>query len=285
MGQVCGLTDIIFDEYSDDHFWELKPKPDEVEKFGTSWMSKSIVYTPNSLLIPCFLESALDDIRTSKTWNSNKCEALIRTTVDIILFDRMMLVANTEAARKLLIAGEYTVRTKCANKSTEIVGRVDYAMGYGREAPLLLDSPYIAIGIKTVENFSSAQHQLAAYLRKWILCTVTNNKGRLMRHNYSWAATDTSKRREDSHRYIRNCNGWPALSVSPSRRKLPLANVGHIEPCKTRAKIVNMEFHWQYFGRGYANVLSTRHRQRRFRLLLLDGGAVSKKNSSTFRQA
>jgi hypothetical protein len=91
--------------------------------------------------------------------------------MDIILFDRMMLLENNDAARKLLIAGEFAVCTKCSDGATEISGKVDYVMGYGRDMPFVLDSPYIAIEIKTVANFSRAQHQLAAYLGKWALHT------------------------------------------------------------------------------------------------------------------
>jgi hypothetical protein len=85
--------------------------------------------------------------------------------VDLVLFDRMMLIHNQDAARKLLLVGEKSIQTKCRDGKTIISGTADYVLGYpyadGRSG---LESMYIAIETKKPGNTPKAIHQVAAYL-------------------------------------------------------------------------------------------------------------------------
>ncbi|KAH0555851.1 hypothetical protein GP486_006201 [Trichoglossum hirsutum] len=127
--------------------WELARTDDEKEEYGTTWMADAIY-----------------DLRSSAFWHSQSSEALVRTTVDIVIFDRLKLLDSSEAARKLKIVGEYPIETKTKDPKVVISGRVDYAIGYGGASTKSLDSALVAVEAKPSVNFSTAFAQLTAYL-------------------------------------------------------------------------------------------------------------------------
>ena len=112
--------------------------------------------------------NAVSDIRSSTFWYSQSSEALVRTTVDVVIFDRLKLLDNSEAARKLKIVSEYPIETKTKNPKVVISGRADYAIGYGGATAKSFDSALVAIEAKSIINFSTAFTQLSAYLSKFL---------------------------------------------------------------------------------------------------------------------
>jgi hypothetical protein len=117
------------------------------------------------------IETALSQFRASTFWESTSCEASIRTAVDLVLFDRMMLIHDQDAARNLLLVGEQHIEIKCLDGSSIISGTADYVLGYPYSdgEGLGLESMYIAIEAEKAATMSKAVNQLAAYLGMYIL--------------------------------------------------------------------------------------------------------------------
>jgi hypothetical protein len=78
----------------------------------------------------------MNDIHTCPMWGAAvvESEALCRTLVDMVLFDRMTYarsVLENFALMKLRIQGEYSVQVPTSAPTTVISGVIDYALGYG----------------------------------------------------------------------------------------------------------------------------------------------------------
>lgn len=90
---------------------------------------------------------------------------MVRTRIDIVLFDRLKFLSATkgEGFRRLKVVGEYNIRAVSLDGDTVIEGQCDYAIGYGSHDPRRLESAFIAIEAKATLT-PSAIPQLFAYL-------------------------------------------------------------------------------------------------------------------------
>ncbi|KAA6409638.1 MAG: hypothetical protein FRX48_06250 [Lasallia pustulata] len=77
-----------------------------------------------------WLETALSDFASSSYWHSHSAEALRRTPLDMIFFDRLSLRQNNAAARNLVLKGEHSIVTDCLGDQPHISGIADYVLGY-----------------------------------------------------------------------------------------------------------------------------------------------------------
>ncbi|KAL2005171.1 hypothetical protein VTN00DRAFT_3021 [Thermoascus crustaceus] len=75
-------------------------------------------------------------MRCSKFWKRESAEALSRTLIDLVLFDRLEAHQEELAARNLLIRGECRIEAHTATKREEIVtGDADWVLGYDPATP------------------------------------------------------------------------------------------------------------------------------------------------------
>ncbi|GAD97727.1 predicted protein [Paecilomyces variotii No. 5] len=82
-------------------------------------------------------ESLLTRMRRAKFWNRGSAEALSRTLIDILLFDRVEAHQDKLAARQLSVRGEVPLEaTVSATRDVIVKGNADYALGYDPALPL-----------------------------------------------------------------------------------------------------------------------------------------------------
>lgn len=150
--QVIQLTGIKYQYGVETYYWKLLDDPEKTDvQHACSW-----------------LETALHQFRNSKVWHSNSAEALCRTSIDMILFDRLSLKQDVAGARNLVIKGEKAITTACVGKAREISGIADYVLGYcfdpAHGSTSNLESTFIVVEAKKGTTFSKGRAQVAAYL-------------------------------------------------------------------------------------------------------------------------
>lgn len=111
------------------------------------------------------VESVLDDIASDKGWGLESCEALVRTVVDLILFDRLKLLCRGSPINIFRIIDEYQIDTKTLDPNVTISGRCDYVLGYGGvPGKKDLDQVLVAIEVKKRYHLLPNSPQLIGYL-------------------------------------------------------------------------------------------------------------------------
>lgn len=94
------------------------------------YTSLSLTPCSNEMLMILLAETALSDFASSSYWHSHSAEALRRTPLDMIFFDRLSLRQNNAAARNLVLKGEHSIVTDCLGDQPHISGIADYVLGY-----------------------------------------------------------------------------------------------------------------------------------------------------------
>lgn len=113
-------------------------------------------------------ETALSDFASSSYWHSHSAEALRRTPLDMIFFDRLSLRQNNAAARNLVLKGEHSIVTDCLGDQPHISGIADYVLGYfyagntGKSQEF--ESTSVVIKAKRPETLSQGISQMILYL-------------------------------------------------------------------------------------------------------------------------
>lgn len=120
-----------------------------VTLFGLEYSDSMLEYdweVANSpeILLSMEAENLLQWMREAGFWKRNSCEALSRTFIDIVLFDRLRAHQEEVAARRLFLRGEYQLNAR-ASAELQVFGIADYALGYD---PLNPTKP------KSFESFS-----------------------------------------------------------------------------------------------------------------------------------
>lgn len=72
-----------------------------------------------------YLEAGLQELKTDRDWGIETREALTRTIVDLLIFDRKRLLCQTSPFHTLRLVGEYPITTTTLEDSTIINGRCD----------------------------------------------------------------------------------------------------------------------------------------------------------------
>jgi hypothetical protein len=153
LDQVVHITGIKYLYTSEAYNWSLPDDPDKASDIPHAFP---------------WLETVLNSFRNSSFWHSHSAEALCRTPIDLILFDRLSLKQDVDGARNLVLKGERTITTACLDKIREITGVADYVMGYshssGLEDSANLESTLIIIEAKKETTLSKGRAKVAAYL-------------------------------------------------------------------------------------------------------------------------
>lgn len=114
------------------------------------------------------LETAPASFRDSAFSQSDSVEALHRTTLDLILFDRLLFKQDVDGARKLVLKGKQNITTTCLDRRKVINGTAHYVIGYGYAAGQgdysSLESTYVVIEAKKPITLAKGLAQVAAYL-------------------------------------------------------------------------------------------------------------------------
>ncbi|KAH8692959.1 hypothetical protein BGW36DRAFT_362500 [Talaromyces proteolyticus] len=115
------------------------------------------------------VDKLIDDLITrvlkAPFWNSERCEALCRTPIDLVLFERIEAHHNEMVARRIAVHGEYDV---IATSETHLIsGRVDYAIGYDPypfRVKREFESYLVVVEAKTKAKFHSGMPQAIVYM-------------------------------------------------------------------------------------------------------------------------
>src|SRR6266480_1154432 len=91
MEQVVHLTGIKYHYGSEDCLWSL---PDDLDReaevlHACEWLGMRVDISLPLTILNQSIETALHQFRNSEFWHSNSAEALCRTPIDMILFDRL----------------------------------------------------------------------------------------------------------------------------------------------------------------------------------------------------
>jgi hypothetical protein len=101
----------------------------------------------------------------SKFWQSKSAEALSRTLIDLVLFDRLEAHQEESAARRFIIRGEQSINTPTVDPTVIISGFADYyAMGYDNAVQPKFESCSIVVEAKKGSTYNTALPQAVAYL-------------------------------------------------------------------------------------------------------------------------
>ena len=107
------------------------------------------------------------DFAASSFWHSHSAEALRRTPLDLILFDRLSLKQEDEGARNLVLKRGQTITTPCLGNQM-VCGVADYALGYCHAASFgrasILESITIVIEAKQRERLEQGIPRMILYL-------------------------------------------------------------------------------------------------------------------------
>ncbi len=125
-----------------------------------------------SSLTDCQSDVLLKKMLLAEFWRLDSAEALSRTLIDIVLFDRLLAHQHDLTARNLVILGEY--RIKALNSVTQQVvsGDADYVLGYDPFNPLgpkQFESCSIIVEAKRKVTFEAGLAQATAYMGMYIL--------------------------------------------------------------------------------------------------------------------
>lgn len=103
----------------------------------------------------------------AKFWKHKSAEALSRTFIDLVLFDRMEAHQEELAAWNLVIRGECRIEAQTALEEKIVSGDADYVLGYDPIVPAgakAFESCSVIIEAKRAMTFDEGLAQATAYL-------------------------------------------------------------------------------------------------------------------------
>ena len=121
------------------------------------------------------LESLLERLRSSDFWHISSAEARM---IDLLLFERLSRIQNDKSFAKLALKAEKKIRTMVPGGQKEIVGDMDYVIGYGRSAQRPFISSLVVVEAKREGTLGSvgSLSQCVAYMGGFYLtCSSTNS--------------------------------------------------------------------------------------------------------------
>jgi S-methylmethionine-dependent homocysteine/selenocysteine methylase len=110
------------------------------------------------------IDPLLKRLRTAKFWHVQSAEALCRTSIDLVLFERLSAHQEDEALRNLVLQAEKPIVSYLPNPKEAITGDVDYQLGYWTQDGRALESAMIVVEAKKHTTLDSGVAQCAAYL-------------------------------------------------------------------------------------------------------------------------
>lgn len=181
MTDVRNLLGVYFSDLDLECEWKVA-ETETVATMGTTWAGK--FPSPSSYSVPRSLfshqltgspDTAINDLRSDEHWGIETCEALTRTIVDLLIFDRKKLLSTACRFQSLRIVGEYSITTQTTEDDTVMSGRCDLVLGYGgHPGKKDLDFGLVAVEIKRRYALpTTVSAQLVAYLGKWLNCAVS----------------------------------------------------------------------------------------------------------------
>ena len=109
----------------------------------------------------------LDGLRDSPFWDMKNAESLCRTSIDLVLFERLSAHQEMIAARQLFLKAERPLIAR-TTKGKTVTGDVDYALGYEAEdgpgTKNAFESTLIVVEAKKKITFDAGLAQCASYL-------------------------------------------------------------------------------------------------------------------------
>ena len=124
------------------------------------------------------LEPLLKRLRTSDFWHISSAEALARCMIDLLLFERLSRIQNDKSFAKLALKAEKKIRTMVPGGQKEIVGDMDYVIGYGGSAQRPFISSLVVVEAKRGATLGAvgSLSQCVAYMGGFYLtCSSTNS--------------------------------------------------------------------------------------------------------------
>jgi hypothetical protein len=101
-------------------------------------------------------------------WNNESSEAVCRSTVDLVLFDRLTAHQEAVASRRISLHGEYSIVAHCSEPNKVISGNADYALGYEPgvllETKPRLESSMVIVEAKKKITFETGIAQAVTYM-------------------------------------------------------------------------------------------------------------------------
>jgi len=115
-------------------------------------------------------DPVLKRLRESRFWQTQSSEALCRTAIDLVLFERLEAHQEEAAARQLWLHGEAPVTSYCRQPNHIVSGEADYLLGYmpsyvvrGRP-PYRFESSMVVVEAKREVTFEVGLAQAATYM-------------------------------------------------------------------------------------------------------------------------
>jgi hypothetical protein len=110
----------------------------------------------------------LKRLRESDFWHRQSAESLCRTSIDLVLFDRLSAHQETLAARQLSLKGERSIVARCLEPQRVVSGDADYVLGYDFMHPHATKSQFessmIVVEAKKNITFAAGIAQAAIYM-------------------------------------------------------------------------------------------------------------------------
>lgn len=170
MSDIRHRLGVNYKDSSPESQWEIEQHPAQDQRNGTPWLGNRTPPPPpfsrsHYADRPPITESALDDIANDEAWGLESCEALVRTVIDLILFDRLKLLDRGSPIKMFRVIGEYQVDTKTVDRTITISGRCDYVLGYGGvPGKKELEQGLVAIEVKKRYHLLPNSPQLIGYM-------------------------------------------------------------------------------------------------------------------------
>lgn len=169
MTGVRNLLGVYFSDLDLECEWKVA-ETETIATMGTTWagtysFSPSCLF-PFSRQLTASPDTAINELRSDKDWGIETCEALTRTIVDLLIFDRKKLLSTACRFQSLRIVGEYPISTQTSEADTIMSGRCDLVLGYGgHPGKKDLDFGLVAVEIKRRYALpTTVSAQLVAYL-------------------------------------------------------------------------------------------------------------------------
>jgi hypothetical protein len=136
---------------------------DESEVEVEEWLGMSLLLT-RRYVTDMSIDPLLKRLRAAKSWHLQPAEALCRTSIDMVLFERLSAHQEHEALRNLVLQAGKPIVSYLPNPNEAICGDVDYQLGYWTENGQALESVMVVVEAKKDTTLDSGLAQCAAYL-------------------------------------------------------------------------------------------------------------------------
>lgn len=101
----------------------------------------------------------MDDLQSSENWRFAR-----EVAVDLVIFDRLKLVEDHIAPKKLRIAREFPMETWAKDSRQNITSCVDYVLGYGGTGRKDVEIGLVAVELRKRFESSQLSAQLVCYM-------------------------------------------------------------------------------------------------------------------------